>query len=165
MLRIEHIGPLPREAWDTLIADEPDPFGMGDDPTEWRRKDHFTVLYDGDRPVAATGLLVARTNHGAVVGVGGVIVNRDYRDQGHLRPVFDAALERAATLGPDTAMLFCAEWNVSLYAHFGFLEITAPVIVDQPGGAIEMADHSMWRPLREGATWPEGPVRLRGLPF
>jgi hypothetical protein len=94
-----------------------------------------------------------------------VFVNRDYRDQGHLRPVFDAALERAKTLGPDTAMLFCAEWNVALYAHFGFREIAAPVTVDQPGGPKAMSDHAMWRPLREGATWPDGPVRVRGLPF
>ena len=67
--------------------------------------------------------MVVETDHGEVVGVGGVIVNRDHRDQGQLRPVLDAALERAATLGPDTAMLFCAEWNVALYAHFGFVEI------------------------------------------
>ena len=164
-MRLEQIGMLSRETWDALIADEHDPFGMGDDPTEWRRKEHFTVLYDGERPVAAAGLVVVETDHGDVVGVGGVIVNRDYRDQGHLRPVFDAALERAATLGPDTAMLFCAEWNVSLYAHFGFVEIDAPVTVDQPGGPKVKDDHAMWRPLREGATWPDGPVRVRGLPF
>jgi hypothetical protein len=164
-MRLEHIGQLPRETWDALIGDEPDPFGMGDDPTEWRRKDQFTVLYDGDRPVAATGLVVVQTDGSETVGVGGVIVNRDYRGQGHLSPVFAAALERAKTLGPDTAMLFCAAWNVPLYAHFGFSEIDAPVTVDQPGGPKEMTDHAMWRPLRDGATWPDGPVRVRGLPF
>ncbi len=165
MFRIEQTGMLSRELWDALIADENDPFGMGDDRTEWRRKEHFTLLYDADRPIAAAGLVVVETDHGETVGVGGVIVTRDYRDQGHLRPVLDAALERAATLGPDTAMLFTAEWNVSLYAHFGFIEITAPVTVDQPGGPMETTDHVMWRPLREGATWPDGPVRVRGLPF
>ena len=164
-MRLEQIGRLPRELWDELIGGEEDPFGVGDDPTEWRRKEHFSVLYDEQRPVAAAGLVVVETDHGDVVGVGGVIVNRDYRDQGHLRPVLDAALERAATLGPDIAMLFTAEWNVSLYAHFGFREISAPVTVDQPGGPIEMSDHAMWRPLREGAGWPDGPVRVRGLPF
>ncbi len=164
-MRLEHTGRLSSEVWDALIDGEPDPFGMGDDTKEWRRKEHFSVLYDGERPIAATGLLVAETDHGDVVGVGGVIVTRDYRDQGHLRPVFDAALERAATLGPDFAMLFCAEWNVGLYAHLGFIEIEAPVTVDQADGPKVMDDHAMWRPLREGATWPEGPVRVRGLPF
>ena len=57
-MRLEHLGPLPSETWDALIGGEHDPFGMGDDPTEWRRKEHFTVLYDADRPIAATGLLV-----------------------------------------------------------------------------------------------------------
>ncbi len=165
MLRLEQIQRLPRAVWDALIDGEHDPFGVGDDSTEWRRKEHFTVLYDAERPIAAAGLVVVETDHDETVGVGGVIVTRDYRDQGHLRPVLDAALERAATLGPDTAMLFCADWNVSLYAHFGFIDIDAPVTVDQPGGPIVMDDHAMWRPLREGATWPEGPVRVRGLPF
>ncbi len=165
MLRIEHIGAMPRDAWDALIGDEDDPFGMGDDTTEWRRKELFTVLYDGETPVAATGLVVVDTDRGDVVGVGGVIVNRDRRKQGHLRPVFEAALERASTLGPDFAMLFCADWNVELYAHLGFTAIDAPVTVDQPDGPKVMTDDAMWLPLREGATWSDGPVRVRGLPF
>jgi predicted GNAT family N-acyltransferase len=164
-MRLEHIARMPREAWDALIGDEQDPFGMGDDTKDWRRKELFTVLYDGERPVAATGLVVVETDRGEVVGVGGVIVNRDHRKQGKLRPVFEAALERAATLGPEFAMLFCADWNVELYAHLGFIAIDAPVTVDQPGGPIEMSDTAMWRALREGATWPDGPVRVRGLPF
>jgi GNAT superfamily N-acetyltransferase len=162
---VKQIGRLSSEAWDQLIGGEHDPFGVGDDPTEWRRKEHFSVLFDAERPVAAAGLVVVETDHGNVVGVGGVIVNRDYRDQGHLRPVFEAALERATSLGPDTAMLFCADWNVSLYAHFGFREIGAPVTVDQAAGPKVMTDDAMWLPLREGATWPDGPVRVRGLPF
>jgi hypothetical protein len=164
-VRLEHIGPLSDAQWEALVGDEEDPFGIADDPIEWREKDLFTVLYDGERPVAATGLVVAATDHGDVVGVGAVIVARTHREQGHLRPVLDAALERAATLGPDTAMLFCAEWNVARYARFGFIEITAPVVVDQPGGEMTMPPHAMWRPLRDGAAWRSGPVRVRGLPF
>jgi GNAT superfamily N-acetyltransferase len=162
---IEHIGPLSSEFWDALIGGEVDPFGVGDDATEWGHKDHWTVLYDGERPIAAVGLVVASTDHGDTVGVGGVIVAREYRGQGRLRPVLDAALERAATLGPDTAMLFCAPHNVGLYERFGFVEILAPVTVDQPDGPKVMPPHAMWRPLREGAAWRDGPVRVRGLPF
>ena len=55
MFRIEHIEGLPRDAWDQLIDDEHDPFGVGDDATEWRRKELFTVLYDGERPSPAAG--------------------------------------------------------------------------------------------------------------
>ena len=62
-------------------------------------------------------------------------------------------------------MLFCAEWNVAALRALRLHEITAPVTVEQPGGPIELLEHAMWRPLRQGATWPDGPVRVRGLPF
>ena len=121
------------------------------------------MLYDGDRPLAAVGLVVAETDVFPVVGVGGVIVTRSHRGRGLLRPVMEAALERAATLGPDVAMLFCASHDVARYARFGFAEIPGPVTVDQPDGrVIEMAPHVM---MRGPAPLPGGPVRLRGLPF
>jgi hypothetical protein len=166
-MRLERIGSMSREQWDALIDGEEDPFGVADEPPkEWKSKQHFTLLYDGERPVAAAGLLVVPTDHGDVVGVGGVIVTRTHRRQGHLRPVLEDALERATTLGPDTAMLFCSEQNLGLYARFGFAEIAAPVVVDQPGGeTMTMPPHAMWRPLRAGATWRDGPVRVQGLPF
>jgi predicted GNAT family N-acyltransferase len=169
-MRLEQRGPLPPEAWAALVADEEDPFGVGDDPTEWRRKEHYTVLYDSDRPIAAAGLTVAVVEiaeHSLeVVGVGGVIVTRSHRGQGHLRTVLEAALARAATLGPDVAMLFCSAANVALYAHFGFSELTAPVTVDQPGGPTLMPPHAMWRRLKgDSPLEGGGPVRLRGLPF
>ena len=37
--------------------------------------------------------------------------------------------------------------------------------VEQPGGETQLLMGAMWRPLREGATWPEGDVRVLGLPF
>ena len=132
---IRHIGPLTDELWEALEDGEEDPFGVAGSTTEWGSKDRFTILYDGERPIAATGLVIVSTDHGDVVGVGAVIVTHSRRGEGHLRPVLDAALERAATLGPDTAMLFCAESNVARYARFGFVEIAAPVVVDQPGGS------------------------------
>jgi GNAT superfamily N-acetyltransferase len=164
-MRIEHIGPLPEATWNALAGDEEDPFGAAGETIEWAPKDLFTVLYEGERPVAATGLVVASTDRGDVAGVGGVIVTRSYRGRGLLRSVLEPALERAATLGPDTAMLFCSEANLARYGRFGFAEIRAPVIVDQPGGRREMPPHAMWRPLRDGAAWTDGPVRVRGLPF
>ena len=121
------------------------------------------------RPVASVGLVVVDVQAGGetffVAGVGGVIVTRDHRRQGRLRPTLDAALDRAVTLGPERAMLFCAPKNVPLYASFGFREITAPVDVAQSNGVRRMPPHAMWRPLRDGAQWPEGDVRLPGLPF
>jgi hypothetical protein len=37
--------------------------------------------------------------------------------------------------------------------------------VDQPGGATRLLFGAMWRPLREGVGWPDGDVRVDGLPF
>ncbi len=98
--------------------------------------------------------------------MGDVFVTRSRRGEGLSRPVMAASLERAATLGPDVAMLFCGAHNVGLYAHFGFAEIAAPVIVGQPGGLeIAMPPHAMWRELRGAPPPADGPVRVRGLPF
>jgi hypothetical protein len=99
----------------------------------------------------------------AVVGVGGVIVNRLHRGQGLLRPLLDAALGRE--LGPDRAMLWCTAKNAALYAHLGFKTIGAPVLVRQSTGELEMPLVAMWKPLRRGATWPAGTVRVPGPPF
>jgi predicted N-acetyltransferase YhbS len=99
------------------------------------------------------------------VGVGGVIVARAHRGRGLMRRVLDIALERAATLGPEYALLFCAPELSRRYVRFGFHAVAAPVVADQPDGTMEMDLVCMWRPLHAGALWPEGPVRLLGLPF
>jgi predicted N-acetyltransferase YhbS len=153
--------------WEALIAGEPDPFGLADSDIEWRAKTHHTVEYAGDRPVAHVGLLVAQVSVGDetfdVLGVGGVIVAASHRGQGVLRPLLEAALAR--DLGPDRALLWCSTANAALYARFGFAEIDAPVTVEQPAGPYVMPMPTMWKPLREGVTWPAGDVRVPGLPF
>jgi GNAT superfamily N-acetyltransferase len=167
---IERVDAFTDGEWDELVDGEDDPFGVGDDPTEWRTKTHHTRLRDGGgRLIASVGLVVAEVTAGgeafSVVGVGGVIVTWEHRGHGHLRPVLEDALEWAATLGPERAMLWCSQANVSLYSRFGFEAIAAPVKVEQPGGAVQLLMGAMWRPLREGAAWPEGDVRVLGLPF
>jgi GNAT superfamily N-acetyltransferase len=167
---IERVGAFGEGEWDELVDGEDDPFGVGDDPTEWRAKTQHSRLRDGGgRLIASVGLVVADVEAGAetfpVVGVGGVIVTWEHRGHGHLRPVLEDALEWAATLGPERAMLWCSLEKATLYARFGFSAITAPVTVEQPGGATQLLMGAMWRPLREGVGWPEGDVRVAGLPF
>jgi GNAT superfamily N-acetyltransferase len=167
---IERVEGFSEGDWEELVDGEDDPFGVGDDPTEWRRKTHHTRMRDGGgRLIASAGLIVADVTAGGdafpVVGVGGVIVTWEHRGHGHLRPVLEDALEWAATLGPERAMLWCSEKNVPLYARFGFDPISAPVTVEQPGGATQLLMGAMWRPLREGVSWPDGDVRVHGLPF
>jgi predicted GNAT family N-acyltransferase len=167
---IERVGQLSEEQWAELADGEQDPFGVAGDTTEWRRKTQHSTLRDGGgRLIASVGLVIADVTAGGerfpVAGVGGVIVTWEHRGHGHLRPVLEDALNWAATLETDRAMLWCAEKNVSLYSRFGFLEIAAPVTVDQSGGEAVMPMPAMWRPLRAGVTWPDGDVRVNGLPF
>jgi predicted N-acetyltransferase YhbS len=160
---IEHVDTLPDDFWATLTDGEEDPFEVGDDLTKWRRKELHSVLYEDGRAIAHVGLTLAEVEIGAerfdVVGVGGVLVNRDHRGQGKLRPLFEAALAR--DLGPDRAMLFTLAKNAPVYERFGFARITAPVVA----GGQDMADEAMWKPLRDGVSWPDGPVNLPQLPF
>ena len=101
-----------------------------------------------------------------VVGVGGVIVTRDTAAR--------AACARRSTprwtarrrSARDRAMLFCSRANNGRCASFGFAEIDRPGrrrAVD--GGEALMPPPAMWRPLRDGAAWPDGDVRLPELPF
>jgi predicted N-acetyltransferase YhbS len=154
--------------FDSIIDDEVDPFGLDDVTIEWRRKTHHTVQRDADgRPIAHVGLLVTEVQVGEqtleVVGVGGVIVTHSQRGKGLLRPLLEAALGR--DLGPERAMLWCSTANAEIYARFGFEQITAPVTVEQSAGPYVMPIPTMWKPLRAGATWPAGDVRVPGLPF
>ena len=150
-----------------LAAGEANPFGVND--LQWRESDTYLALRDDGKLVAAAGLVVAtvEANEEAfdVVGVGGVIVARPRRGQGLMRRVMDAALARAERLGPDFAMLFCSFANSRRYARFGFREIASGCTADQPGRTVTMGEVAMWRPLHPGAAWPDGPIKVRGLPF
>ena len=151
-----------------LAAGEANPFGIND--LSWRESDRYLALRDDGKLVAAAGLVVATVEAGThafdVVGVGGVIVARPHRGTGLMRSVMDAAMARAEQIGPRFAMLFCSFANARRYARFGFREIAGTVTADQPGSrTVTMGEVAMWRPLRADATWPDGPVRVLGLPF
>jgi predicted N-acetyltransferase YhbS len=101
-----------------------------------------------------------------VVGFGGVIVTRKRRGQGLARRVMEAAIADAAELGPERGLLFCRPDRAGLYTKLGFANVDAPVEVGQTGDRrVAMPLDTMWRPLRPGASWPDGPVSLPGLPF
>jgi GNAT superfamily N-acetyltransferase len=154
--------------WDELRAGDEHPFGV--DGLEWRRKEGFLALrVDGSLVSSAGWALVDVEVGGAplrVVGLGGVIVARPHRGKGYARAILEPWLERVATLGPAHATLFCAPEKVGLYERFGFARVSEPVVAGQPGGGtVDMSGEFMWRALRDGATWPAGPVRIVGLPF
>ncbi|GHA08154.1 hypothetical protein GCM10010329_33640 [Streptomyces spiroverticillatus] len=155
-----------------ILGDSDDPFGVAGTGLTWLpKKDHFGLVRDADgRLVAHAGLLRLPLSVGGAdfeaVGVGGVAVAPDVRGQGLARRIVAAALDHARTLGPDRALLFCRPPLAALYERLGWREVRAEVRVEQPEGEVVLMPlRTMWTPLREGAEWPEGEVRLRSLPM
>lgn len=169
-MEIVELGPLTAGQKRQLEGDEPDPFDAAGVPLHYRPKDQHVALRDErGRLIASTGLLVVdievNRHRFAVVGIGGVIVNAQYRGRGLGREIVRAALGKADTLGPAFALLFCHRDRAGLYRKLGFAEITADVSVRQPGGYRRMPQVSMSRGLRGDACWPDGAVVVHSLPF
>ncbi|UQA97286.1 GNAT family N-acetyltransferase [Streptomyces halobius] len=147
-----------------------DPFDVERTALTWRSKEeHFGVRL-GDRLVAHAGLVPVPVSVDGtrmqVVGIGGVIVAPDLRGHGLARLAVTSAVEQARSMGPEFGLLFCWPDRVPVYQRLGWQTLDVDVHVEQPGESVAvMPLRSMWLPLREGAQWPPGPVRLLSLPM
>jgi predicted N-acetyltransferase YhbS len=155
---------------DELEGDEDDPFDAAGTTLSFQRKDRHVGLRDeSGRLVASAGMLIVEVDVAGerfpVVGVGGVIVTAAHRGRGLARTVVNAALTKAATMGPAFVILFCHEDRKGLYRRLGFEEVEPPVLVQQPDGYAEMTMRTMWRALAEDVSWPDGRLTVHGLPF
>ncbi|MGO9888713.1 MAG: GNAT family N-acetyltransferase [Solirubrobacteraceae bacterium] len=134
-----------------------------------RKQQHVALSDERGRLVASAGMVVVEVEVAderfEVVGLGGVIVNADHRGRGLARTVVNAAITKAAMLGPRFMLLFCHPDRAGLYDRLGFNQVEPPVHVQQPDGYAEMPMQTMWRALADGATWPSGHLTVRGLPF
>ena len=125
-MEVVEYGPLTDAQRAALEGGEEHPFGTEGIELYWRPKERHVMLRDdAGRLLASTGLLVVEVSAGEaepfeVVGLGGVIVAPGHRGEGLARVVVEAALERAATIGPDLAMLFCRDGVAGLYRKLGF---------------------------------------------
>ena len=170
-MEVVEFGPLTDDQRAALEGGEEHPFGTEGIELLWRPKEQHVMLRDEDgRLLASTGLLVVEVSVDdgepfQVVGVGGVFVTRTHRGQGLARAVVEAALERAARMGPPLAMLFCRDAVVGLYRKLGFELVERPVPVLQPTGSAVMPVNTMWRPLIADAVWPRGKVFVQSEPF
>jgi predicted N-acetyltransferase YhbS len=169
-VEIVEFGHLTSDRRAELEGDEDDPFDAAGDTLQFQRKERHVALQDETgRLAASAGMLVVEVEVAGerfpVVGFGGVIVNAAHRGRGLARMVLDAALKRAASLGPAFVILFCHADRAGLYRRLGFEEVARPVLVQQPDGYVEMSMDTMWRALADGATWPKGPLKVHGLPF
>jgi predicted GNAT family N-acyltransferase len=164
-------GRLSEEQYAELAGDEEDPWGAGGNDLQWLPKDRHVALRGEDgRLLAAAGLVLSNVQFGdqlpiPVVGIGGVIVAAPYRGQGFGWQVISEAVGRAHEMGPEIALLFCRPDRAELYRRHCFAEVSGPVLVEQPDGAVEMPLVTMWRPLKRGARLPGGTVKVHGLPF
>jgi GNAT superfamily N-acetyltransferase len=153
-----------------LYGDEVDPFEVGGLTLAFRPKEqHVALQDDSGRLTASAGLVISEVDVAGrsfpVVGLGSVLVHAAERRRGLGRQVVEAAMERATTLGPEFAMLFCLPNRVGFYLRLEFVEVEEVVDVRQPSGYARMPLRTMWRALHEGARWPRGPVTLQTLPF
>jgi GNAT superfamily N-acetyltransferase len=170
-VEIVEFGQLTDDQRGALEGGEEHPFGTEGIELLWRPKERHVMLRDDEgRLLASTGLLVVEVSVDdgepfQVVGVGGVFVTRAHRGQGLGRVVVVAALERAARIGPEFAMLFCRDAVVGLYRKLGFELVEPPVHVLQPTGSEVMPVNTMWRPLIADAVWPRGEVFVQSEPF
>jgi predicted N-acetyltransferase YhbS len=169
-VRLIELERISEEDWRRVIAGEHEPWGGVGEALRWREKSHHLgVLDDTENLVALAGIVLADVRAGEtsfqVAGIGGVFVTKALRGRGVARMLIERALEIVAELGAERAMLFCLPANVGLYAKFGFELVAAPVWAQQPGGLVEVPMRAMWKPLTDGARWPDGEVTLLGEPF
>jgi len=170
-MELVEFGALTEHDWDEVLAGEHEPFGPVGARLQWRQKDRHIGLRESDGRLVAVGGVATVTvefqngSSSEVVGLGSVIVTRPSRGRGLVSELLYPLLAVASGMGPDRAMLFCRPELVRLYERFDFVEITAPVWVDQPQGRVRMPMSAMWRPLRDRVGWPPGRVDVRGLPF
>jgi GNAT superfamily N-acetyltransferase len=159
------------QQWGALEDGEREPWGGLAEELAWANKQRHVGLRAADgQLVAIAGALIAEievegVERFDVVGVGSVFVTARERGHGLARTLLDSLLRIAEGMGPERAMLFCRPQLMALYGTLAFAEIHAPVSAQQPDGEIEMPLRAMWRPLREGSSWPEGRVKVLGLPF
>jgi predicted GNAT family N-acyltransferase len=159
------------QRWSELVAGEHEPWGRVAEDLDWAEKGRHVAIVDADGrlvALASAGVYdveVARSQCFQVVGIGGVFVTAAARGTGLATALIRGVLDTAAQMGPDRAMLFCRPPLMALYEKFAFVAIEASVRAEQPRGAITMPLRAMWRPLRDGAAWPPGPVAVLGLPF
>ena len=168
-MKIVDLGRLTDEERAELEGDECDPFDAAGVTLQFRPKDRHVALRDGGRLVASAGLTATDVEIAgrrfAVVGLGGVIVNADYRGSGLARRVVEAALIRAAGTGLPFVLLFCHQDRAGLYERLGFVTIASPVSVKQPQGYEPMTQRAMSKALEAGVSWPPGNVTVHDLPF
>ncbi len=153
-----------------IVDGETDPFATADLGIVWREKTGHVGLTDAGRLIGHAAWVPAgvETTTGQtidVLGLGGVILHRDYRGHGAGRQVVLGAMTKMAELGGTLGMLFCLPARLRFYEGMGWLPIDQAVSADQSTGSIVVPMVACWTPLVDGASLPATDLHVRGLPF
>jgi predicted N-acetyltransferase YhbS len=153
-----------------IVDGETDPFATEDLGIVWRDKTGHVGLTDAGRVIGHAGwvpVLVETTTGETVdaLGLGGVILHRDYRGAAAGRQVVLGAMNKMAEVGGSIGMLFCLPQRLRFYRDMGWFRVDQSVTADQPKGTITMPLVTGWTPLVEGATLPATNLHIEGLPF
>jgi predicted N-acetyltransferase YhbS len=156
--------------FDRIVGGTRDAFGTDHLGIEWLEKSHHVGLMDDGLLVGHAGWVASSVQTAGrqvveVLGLGGVIMHADYRGRGVGAQLVEGAMHRMSASGVGVGMLFCRPERLAFYGRLGWLPITDPVRVGQPGGSIVMPLRTCWTPLAEGSELPGGTLDLRGLPF
>lgn len=153
-----------------IVDGELDPFGTEDLAIEWGPKTDHIGLEDEDRLIGHAGwveaeMKVATGQSIDVLGLGGVMLHRDYRGRGVGRVLVEGAMRHMERQGATVAILFCRPERMRFYGDLGWRPVVDAVTVGQPGGPIVMPLRTCWLALADGATLPSGALEFPGLPF
>ena len=153
-----------------IVDGETDPFTTADLGIVWRDKTDHVGLTDAGRLIghAAWVPVGVETTTGQtvdVLGLGGVILHRDYRGSGAGRQVVLGAMTKMAEVGGTIGMLFCLPARKRFYEGMGWFPIDKVVTADQSTGSIVVPMVTCWTPLVEGARLPATDLHVQGLPF
>ena len=153
-----------------IVDGETDPYGTDHLGIVWRDKSGHIGLSEEGRLIGHAGWVPVQVQgtNGQVVdvlGLGGVMVHREFRGKGAGRQVVLGAMRRMVDLGGSIGMLFCRSERLRFYERMGWFPIDKTVTADQPSGLITMPLVTCWTPLVEGALPPATDLRVEGLPF
>jgi predicted N-acetyltransferase YhbS len=154
-----------------IIEDgEVDPYGTDALGITWREKSGHIGLKEAGRLIAHAGWVPVqmRSETGvpvAAVGLGGVMVHRDYRGQGLGGQLVLGAMQRMRELSRPIGLLFCRTERVAFYERLGWRLVQGGVTADQNSGSIVMPMRTCWTPLVDGASLTATELTIEGLPF
>ena len=153
-----------------IVDGELDPYGTDHLNIDWREKSGHVGLMDDRRLIGHAGWVPARARAAAgqiveVVGLGGVMVHREYRGKGVGQGLVVGAMKKMHELQSPIGMLFCRTERVRFYERMGWHPIEGRITADQSDGLVEVPLVACWTPLVAGASLPATELHIEGLPF